>query len=199
MVQKHMTTAVRRKQIVDAARRLIIRRGAEHVTVRGIAEDVGISEAAIYRHFKSKKDVLCLLLDDIEQDLIDDVNTQRNNGPTSLDMLDSVLKNHLSSIEKRRGIRFQVIAEIISLGDRSLNRRASETIDKYIVCIEQLLSDCLLSGTLRKDVDLKGTATLLFCIVQGVVNIWALSNYDFDPLTRYEPMWRILRRAVEAG
>ena len=64
MVHEHKSTAIRRKEITRAARRLIIKRGAEHVTIRGIAEEVGISEAAIYRHFRSKKDILRLLLDD---------------------------------------------------------------------------------------------------------------------------------------
>jgi AcrR family transcriptional regulator len=192
-----MTTAVRRKQIVDAVRHLIIKRGAEHVTVRGIAQEVGISEAAIYRHFRSKKDVLCLLLDEIEQDLIDDVGHERNGTITTLSTVDAVLRNHLSAIEKRRGVRFQVIAEIISLGDRSLNRRALATVDKYIACLEQLLSECQGAGAIRKDVDVKSTATLLFCAVQGIVNIWALSGYSFDPIERYEPMVAIVLKAVE--
>lgn len=73
MVQKHRTTAVRRKQIMSAARRLIIKQGGEHLTMRRMAEEVGISEAAIYRHFKSKKDILYLLTDDIEQNLVGDI------------------------------------------------------------------------------------------------------------------------------
>ena len=38
---------------------------------------------------------------------------------TSLEFLDTVLKNHLSTIQQRKGISFQVIAEIISFGDKT--------------------------------------------------------------------------------
>jgi AcrR family transcriptional regulator len=197
MVQKRRTTAVRRKQIVSAARRLIIKQGAEHVTVRRIASEVGITEAAVYRHFKSKKDILRLLLDDIELTLVADIASSRKNGIDSLDVLDSILRHHLSTIERRRGVSFQVIAEVISLGDRSLNRRASETIDTYISCLGQMLADGIKSGHIRSDIDLLGMATLLFSVVQGVVSIWGLSGYSFDPTTRYEPMWKVVRQALE--
>lgn len=197
MVHEYKTTTIRQKEIVLAARRLIIKRGAEHVTVRSIAADVGISESAIYRHFRSKKDILCLLLDDIEQNLIDDIDTERKNGNTTIGTVDGVLRHHLSRLEQRRGVRFQVIAEIISLGDKTLNRRAYETVQKYIACVRQLLLDGMETGAIRRDIDSTAAATLIFSIVQGVVNVWALSNYGFDPMTQYEPMWQIVRQAIE--
>lgn len=198
MAQKHRTTAVRRKQIMSAARKLIIKHGGEHLTVRRMAEEVGISEAAIYRHFKTKKDILLLLADDIEQNLVGDITRESSNGHNSLEALDSVLRSHLSAVERRRGISFLVIAEIISLGDKKLNRKISETISKYIGCLKELLARGVESGEVRGDIDLDTAAALLFCMVQGLVNIWALGNYSFDPMKRYEPLWHILRQAIVA-
>jgi len=196
MVQKRQDTLVRQEQIVDAARKLIIRYGSEHVTVRRIAKQVGISEAAIYRHFKSKRDILSLLADHIEHDLLADFTTAGTQGRTPLEVLDSVLKGHLSAIERRRGISFQVIAEIISLGDKKLNRRVSDTLDKYVSCLKCLLCEGIGTGEVREDVDPEATATIIFGTIQGLVNIWALSNYSFDPQEKFEPLWRILREGI---
>ncbi len=196
MVRKRLDTLVRQEQIVNAARKLIIKDGSEHVTVRRIAKQVGISEAAIYRHFKSKRDILSLLVDHIEHDLLADFTTVSTQGRTPLEVLDSVLKGHLSAIERRRGISFQVIAEIISLGDKKLNRRVSETIGKYIGCLKSLLCEGAKTGEVREDVDPEATATIIFGTIEGLVNIWALSNYSFNPQERFEPLWRILREAI---
>jgi len=196
MVRKRQDTLVRQEQIVDAARRLIVKDGSEHVTVRRIAKQVGISEAAIYRHFKSKRDILSLLVDHIENDLQADFTAVSTQGRTPLEVLDSILKSHLSAIERRRGISFQVIAEIISLGDKKLNRRVSETINKYISCLKGLLCEGIKTGEVREDVDLEATATILFGTIQGLVNIWALSNYSFDPQQRFEPLWNVLRDTI---
>jgi len=196
MVQKRQATLVRREQIVDAARKLIIRYGSEHVTVRRIAKQVGISEAAIYRHFKSKRDILSLLVDHIDDDFLRDFTTVGTQGRSPLETLGSMLKGHLSAIERRRGISFQVFAEIISLGDKKLNRRVSDTIDRYIGCLKSILSEGIRTGEVREDIDLEATATIIFGTIQGLVNIWALSNYGFNPQERFEPLWNVLRDTI---
>ncbi len=196
MVTKHKSTEVRRKQIINAARKLIIKHGSEHITVRGIAKAVGITEGAIYRHFRSKKDILYLLADDIEDDLIGDLTRASAHGNSSLEVLDSVLRSHLSAIEKRRGVSFQVIAEIISLGDKSLNKKISEFINKYVDYLAELLARGVKSGEVREDIDLEAAATVLFGTIQGLVNIWALSNYSFDPHEKYAALWSIFHEAV---
>ncbi len=196
MVRKHKSTDVRQKQIVDAARKVIIKYGSEHVTVKRIAKEVGFSETAVYRHFKSKKDILSLLVDHIEDNSVGDITKATTEGHTSLEILEGALRSHLSAIEQRQGISFQVMAEIISLGDKKLNRKISHAIERYTSCLKNLLAEGVRSGEVREDIDLEAAATVLFGIIQGLVNIWALNNYSFDPQQKYAPIWRIFHEGV---
>jgi AcrR family transcriptional regulator len=196
MTRKYESTDIRQRQIVDAARKVIIKYGSEHVTVKKIAREVGISETAVYRHFKSKRDILFLLAEYIEQSLVEDITKTTTKGHTPLEILNDVLRSHLSAVEQRRGISFQVIAEIISLGDKKLNIRVSQAIDKYTACLKDLLFEGVKSGEIREDIDLDAVAIALFGIVQGLVNIWALHNYSFDPKQRYTALWSIFREAI---
>jgi len=196
MVRKHESSEVRQKQVIDAARKLIIKYGSEHVTVKRIAKEVGFSESAIYRHFKSKRDILSLLADNIEDNLLEDITKTTAEGRTSLEILDTVLRNHLSAIEQRNGISFLVIAEIISLGDKKLNTKITGTLNKYISRLKDLLAEGVRAGEVREDIDLEAAATVLFGIIQGLVNIWALSNYSFNPQDRYVPLWNTFREVV---
>ncbi len=195
MARKYETAAVRRGQIVDAARKVIIRYGSEHVTVKRIAKEVGISETDIYRHFKSKKAILSLLADNIEENLVGDITRATAKGKTPLEILDGVLRSHLSAVEQRRGISFQVIAEIISLGDKKLNGRISHAIDKYVGCLKNLLAEGVKCGEVREDIDLEAAAMGLFGIIQGLVNVWALDNYSFNPQEKYAALWAVFREA----
>jgi len=196
MARKYESTDIRRRQIVTATRKVIIKYGSEHVTVKRIAREVGISETAVYRHFKSKRDILFLLAEYIEQSLTEDVRRVATEGHTALEVLDSVLRSHLSAVERRRGISFQVIAEIISLGDKKLNGRIFQAIERYTGCLKDLLAEGVKSGEIRGDIDLEAAATALFGIIQGLVNIWALNNYGFDPKERYAALWNVFREAV---
>ena len=193
--RKYRSTEVRRKQIADAARTVAVKHGSEHVTVRRIAKEIGVSEGALYRHFKSKHDILSLMVERIQEDLVADIQGGAA-GQTPLGILDNALRNHISSIEQRKGISFQVIAEIISLGDKKLNRQASEALDKYAGHIRDLLSEGMEAGEIRKDVDPERAATLITAAIQGLVSRWALSNYSFNLERQYLALWSMLRATI---
>ena len=197
MPQKRETTDVRQQQIIAAAGSLIFKYGSEHLTVKRIAAEVGISEAAIYRHFKSKKSILSFLLSSIEESLLADISPETaGTQPLTLDTIERILRNHFSAISMRKGISFQVIAEIISLGDRNLNLQASQTIGKYIARLKELLAEAVRDGAVRRDIDLDASATLLFALIQALVNIWSLSDGKLALIEKYTSLWKVYREAV---
>jgi TetR/AcrR family fatty acid metabolism transcriptional regulator len=195
MTQDKMTSTIRRQQIIEAARKIIINDGSEHVTIKGIAKEVGISEAAIYRYFKQKRDILLLLVDDIGDSLLTDIEDVGSRARIP-NRLDRILQKHISAIEQRHGISFQVIAEIISLGDKGLNSRVSNILSKYITELKSLLDDGVEKGEFCSDLDTESAAILLFSMIQGIVNLWYLSDYNFNLKRRYETMWKIFHKTI---
>ncbi len=199
MIEGRRTTIVRRRQIVSAARKLIVKYGSEHVTVRRIAKEIGVSEGAIYRHFKSKSEILSFLVDEIEDILMANVggnDSTKTGSLNAIEVLEHIVRHHVSSVEQRSGISFQVIAEIVSFGDKKLNRKIYDVIDEYIGRIKAILEDGVMAGVIRQDVDLDATATLFFGAIQGLVNLWALSNYSFKLEQRYAPIFSFFREAI---
>jgi len=196
MVTGHKAGQVRQREIISAARKLIVKYGSEHVTVRRMAKEIGVSEGAIYRHFKSKKDVLSFLVDDIENTLIADINENYVPQANTLETLEKIIQGHISAVEQRRGVTFQVIAEIISLGEKKLNNKAYNVISRYTGRIKELLSEGVASGVIKQDIDVEAAATLFFGMTQGLVNTWALSNYSFNLEERYKSIWKIFLEAV---
>jgi AcrR family transcriptional regulator len=196
MAQGRKSTTIRKKQIMDAARKLIVRSGSEHVTVRNMAKEVGITEAAIYRHFKSKREILSFLADSVADGLLHDIDMARNVGFTSLEIIDEILRTHLSGIEQKRGMSFLVLAEVISFGDKSLNKKVSDNIRIYVDRLKILLSDGVRAELIRKDIDLEAAALLLFGMIQGLVYTWALSGYKFDLTKKYSDLWKVYKTSL---
>ena len=197
MATKRKKTELRQQQILEAAAKLIFKYGCEHLTVKRIAAAVGISEAAVYRHFTSKKSILSFLLHRLEEIIIREI-TPESAGPglVTIDAIAKVIGNHFSAIDLRKGFSFHVIAEIISIGDRKLNKQASQAIGKYISRLNELLADGVRDGAVRRDIDLDASATLLFALIQGLVNIWAMSGCSFKLTEKYESLWRVYREAI---
>jgi AcrR family transcriptional regulator len=197
MVKKKENTDIRQHQIIDAARLLIFKFGSEHLTVKRIATQVGISEADIYKHFKSKKSILSFLLTHIEESMLEAISLKRiAKGKVTLGTIEKTIHKHFSTFDLRKGISFQVIAEIISLGDKNLNNQASQVIGKYLNGLKDLLAEGIKSGSVRDDIDIEAAATVLFGLIQGLENIWSLSNGNFKLIERYTTLWQVYREAI---
>ena len=197
VTKKRENTEVRQQQIIDAAATLIFKYGSEHLTVKKIAAQVGISEAAIYRHFQSKKSIISFLLNYIEEVLLRDLSPGSvADQPVTLEVIESLIATHFSLISTRKGISFEVIAEIISLGDKKLNKQAYQTINRYIARLQELLAEGVRDGAVRDDIDLQASATLLFGLIQGLVNMWSVSDQKFSLMEKYAQLWQVYRQAI---
>jgi AcrR family transcriptional regulator len=190
------STSIRKKQILEASRGIIVKYGSENVTIRRIAKEVGITEGAIYRHFKSKKEVLFGMADFAINSLLDDISIIDSSVDDKLEVVSLTLSRHISEIEQRKGSSFQVIAEIISFGDRKLNKKVYEGLNQYIEKLKDLLRVYAKSNKNFNSKDIDSASFMLFGMIQGLVSIWALSNYDFDMKQKYLRMWDIFRRDI---
>lgn len=68
-----------RNTIIEKAKSLFIQHGYHGLSMREIAEEVGVSKPALYYHFKDKEDLFCAVLNNgIEEigDVIDSINNQ---------------------------------------------------------------------------------------------------------------------------
>jgi AcrR family transcriptional regulator len=189
-------TLQRREDIVNATRKLIIKHGSEHITIKRMAKEVGFTEAAIYRHFKSKSEILSVLVDNVRENLLKDLTASTISGNTPLQHVEMVLRSHFTAVERRRGVSFQVINEIVSLGDKTLNKKVLNTIQDYLSTLKGLLNKAAESGEIRKDVDNEAAAMALFGSIQGLVNVWVLNNYSFDPQERFSQIWEFMRAGL---
>ena len=196
MVRNYKSTQIRQKQIADAAAKIIIKFGSEHVTTKKIAEQVGISETAIYRHFKSKEELLSFLIDDIEKTLLSEIVIENMHDSYTLATLEKIIKKHMAHVVKRKGISFQVFAEIISLGSKKLSKQAYKVIANYTARIKEILEQGRQAGVIREDIDLEAAANLFFGMTQGLVNTWALSQYSFNLDEKYASTWNIYRESI---
>ena len=182
MVEKRENTGFRQKQIAVAAAELIVKYGSEHVTIKRLALQTNLSEAAIYRHFKSKTEILRFLLRHVESTLLADLDQGcLRDSVTSLGLTE-LIEHHISTIEKSHGVAFQVIAEIISMGDATLNRETLAIINSYIESLTQLFQ----RGNVR---DADNMALVFFTLIQGLVNLWALSGYAFSLKLKFFQVW----------
>lgn len=181
---------------MEAARKIITDQGMEHLTIENLAAEIGVSEAAIYRHVKSKQEVLFLVLKDIEETLLEAVSQAQEQETSAIEKLRSTLKAHLSYAERRRGVSFLVLNEAQRLDDKALRKKAGEVVEKYLEAIRRILAEGRESKEVSQDVDIEMAARLFFGMVQSTVTLWSLQSHSFALTEGYEALWSLYQRAV---
>ena len=189
-------TLVRRHQIIEAARNLIAAKGMDGVTIDAIAEEVGLTEGAIYRHFASKHQILSLLVDDIERNLLDTVESAQTEGASAVDNLEHILEAHLSDVEGHRAVSFVVIAEAMGFDGTTLAPKVSLMFTRYLELIQAVLDRGIREGSIRPDINANAAATTFFGLIQSTATLWALNGYAGQLAEFRSDMWDIYRKGV---
>ncbi len=92
-----------RERILDAALDLFIEQGFDGTSLREIAEQLGVTKAALYYHFESKDDILMALhlrLHEFGRDAL----TQMGDEPVTLALWGSLLEEILGQMMSQRKI-----------------------------------------------------------------------------------------------
>ncbi|MCE2405377.1 MAG: TetR/AcrR family transcriptional regulator [Dehalococcoidia bacterium] len=196
MTTVHLGSGVRRAQIVQTARRIVADEGMASLTINGLAAAVGVSEGAIYRHFKSKDDILLALVREIESNLLRIISDSARPEESSLDHLRRLLKRHFSSLERRNAVSFVVIAEAMCFADDRVKQAARQMVERYLETIAAILKEGAAKGEVGPGVDVKAAAIMFFGMVQASVTLWTFSNRA-HPLSQHSAaLWGMLKEGV---
>ena len=192
------STSERQLQIIEATQNLITSKGMEFVTIDAIAEKVGLTEGAIYKHFRSKREILTLLIDSIEQNLMETLVNSKQVGDSSLDHLGRILVAHLNDVEDRRAVSFIIISDAIAFDGIFMSDRVSLMLNNYLDFIKNVVDEGIKDRSIRPDVDIGAAANTFLGMIQIVATLWSLDAYAESFKGLRTNMWNIYRKGVSS-
>jgi len=160
-----MASAARREQILDRASELATEAGLGQMTMKRIAARVGFSEAAIYRHFATKQDLLLGLMDRLETQLLVPIRAiAARDELAPVTRLQQIVQHHLTLVLERHSLPIQLVAEASAAGDPVLLSRMRGIMRGYVDILIRLAEEGAASGELPADID------------PGVLAVWLLGG-----------------------
>lgn len=194
-MQMRRRTTIRRQQIVDIIRNIISSKGIEYVTISEIASRIGTSKTAIYRHFKNKRDILSLLIDNIEETLMEALDKAMV-SEDPVQNLKNVLLAHLTYARERRETSFIVIMGAMQFSDTFVRKKISLLIQKYLRKIEKILTSAIKLGLIKKDINPRISTIAFLGLIQSTVTVWSYKNFNFVPKRIHAELWNIYWQGI---
>jgi TetR/AcrR family transcriptional regulator len=168
----------RRLQILQTVAAMLEQPGAERVTTASLAAKIGVSEAALYRHFASKAQMFEGLIDFVDQSvigLIRQVTDREPAGPVQASRIVALL---LQFAEKNPGMSRVMIGDALVLEHERLQERINLLFDKIEAQLRQSLKGI---ESASPTVDAQVTASLLVAFMQGRLQRFARSGFKRLP------------------
>ena len=181
VTRKRPKPGERRIQILQALAAMLEQPGAERVTTAALAARLGVSEAALYRHFASKAQMFEGLIDFIETSVFSLLN-QITEGPHSTqDKLRRILTVLLQFAERNPGMVRVMVGDALVFENDRLQQRMNLFFDKVEAGLRQVLREATADSS-TPTVDAQVKASLALSFVLGRLQRFARSGYKRSPL-----------------
>ena len=168
----------RRLQILQTVANMLEQPGAERITTASLAAKIGVSEAALYRHFASKAQMFEGLIDFVDQSVIGLIRQVTDREPPGPQQAARIVALLFQFAEKNPGMSRVMIGDALVLEHERLQERINLLFDKIEAQLRQSLKG-MESATPTADVQV--TASLLVAFMQGRLQRFARSGFKRLP------------------
>ena len=180
----------RRLQILQTLASMLEQPGADRVTTAALSAKLGVSEAALYRHFASKAQMFEGLIEFVEQSvfaLVRQVTDREAAGPVQLARIVALI---LQFAEKNPGMARVMTGDALVFENDRLQERMNLLFDKLESALKQSLRECARQEGAQSDtptVDAQVQASLLVAFMMGRLQRFARSGFKRLPSENLQP------------
>jgi AcrR family transcriptional regulator len=196
MSDEKLDTLVRREQIAQAALELVASGGLRKLSVAAVARRVGLVPSGIYRHFRSKNEILHAILERIEQRLAENVRAARRKHRDPLKCIRDILMRHIRFIREGRTIPRIIFSDDFQNGRPELKEKVLHVLHQYSAQVAEIVRLGQRQGVIRPELNPSTVAMMLFGIVVPAGILWHLTEGGFDVTRHGTQAWTILRSAI---
>lgn len=189
----------RRRQIIDATWLLLRDRPVAELTTRQIAQALGVSQPAIFRHFSSRDEILLAVLGQARGELADVVERTLTHPSSGLHRIGMLAHGIYQYAEQYPGLPRVLFADVAQ-GPGSPTQPAIRALLSMLTeVVAELLAADQRSATLSGDLDAHRAATAFVAMQQGHMLQWQLAGRAQGLLAQGEPLLAMWAAAVRAG
>ena len=182
----------RKQQILETLAKELESSPGERITTAGLARSLGVSEAALYRHFASKAQMFEALIEFAEEGLFSTVRRINEEPAPVRKRAQNVVYLLLAFAERNPGISRVLTGDALVGEKERLRARAGKLFDRLESELKQMLREAEAKGELPVGSPAQAVANLLLAVAEGLIHQFVQSGFRRKPLELWEAQWRLL-------
>ncbi|BEM25784.1 nucleoid occlusion factor SlmA [Serratia nevei] len=198
MAEKEKTKRNRREEILQAlAQMLESSDGSQRITTAKLAANVGVSEAALYRHFPSKTRMFDSLIEFIEDSLMTRINLILQDEKETFNRLRLILLLILGFAERNPGLTRIMTGHALMFEQDRLQGRINQLFERIEAQLRQVLKERKLREGKGFIVDETLLASQLLAFCEGMLSRYVRSEFRYRPTQEFDARWPLLAAQLQ--
>lgn len=187
----------RKQQILESLAYMLESNKGERITTASLAAEVGVSEAALYRHFPSKAKMYEALIEFVEETIFSRINRIMTNASIDDDRVGQIMTLFLSFADKNPGICRILTGEALTGEQERLRQRIVQFYNRLETQLKQTTREW--AAAHDHLIDANQTAELLINILDGRVQNYVRSEFKRSPVDHWPGHWHVLHQGLLVG
>jgi TetR/AcrR family transcriptional regulator len=188
-----MTDAkISRKQQILQALMEMLENPNIRITTAALAKRVGVSEAALYRHFASKAQMYDALFEFVEETIFSRAKMIQQQDIGALAQCQQILTLVLTFVERNAGLSRILTGEALVGENERLSGRVNQLFEKLETQLKQVLRNAELKEGLRTSDTPSNSANLLIALAEGRIRQYSRTNFRHKPTAAWTDQWAVL-------
>lgn len=169
----------RQQEIVEKAIEIIAEEGFHKLTTKNLAEKVGFSEPALYRHFKDKQEIVLAVIKTIESNMLN-LAKKIDLSKKTEEIFFSLTCLITSYLKKVKGVTILIMSESSLENDDIVKDAMYSFYLKMLKYVSNILSKKKKEGEVKKEIDEKIAAQVFLGILHSMVLKYFLAGRSIE-------------------
>ena len=186
------TKTCKRQQILASMVSMLEKTPGARITTARLADELGMSETAIYRHFPSKAKIFESLIEQIEDTLFKRLNDLRREASNAMEYCDKALSVILLFSESNPGMSRILSGDALTGEAERLRVKALELNHRLEMLLSNAISDAEKNEGIVSNMPAPTAANLIFSTIEGRISQFVRSGFTRMPTTHWPIQWQHL-------
>ena len=186
----------RREAILHALVELLETDPGARITTAGLAKSVGVTEAALYRHFPSKRKMFEALIEFAEEAVFSRCQVILQEQEDVRVRLQQLVHLVLVFAERNPGLCCVLTGDALMGENDALRRRASQFFERLETQVRQTLKEGEIRQGLRPRTSAARGADYVLVFVEGRIQRFVRSSFSRLPSTDFDESWGLVAEGV---
>ena len=181
----------RKDQILQTLAQMLEASPGSKITTAKLAANLGVSEAALYRHFPSKTRMFESLIDFVEETLFSRITQILSEESNQLTRCKKILTLFLVFCERNPGITRILSGDALTGEHARLRGRVAQVYDRIETQLRQCLRMAEVEEGWRTAIPVNTSANLLLALVEGRIAQFVRSDFSLLPTRAWDDQWSV--------